>query len=297
MSPRSGMSRGVTTGQLIASHILDTTKSGRSENRIVYTSINEQGYHQPDPSHPNQGYLTPHWRNLKPFLLDVGSQFRASDIVRETPAVHLLFLSSMLYKNDINEVKAFGGRATLNRVSDQTEIDSFWAYDDNARLFALVNYVMADAGIAVWDSKYYYSLWCPIVGIRQRTTSNVVEHNWRPLGAPTNGTDDNFTPEFPSYVSGHVTFGSAVFYVLWRFYDADDISFEFQSDEYNGKTVDSITRRARPVRIRRYRSFTEADTEDLLSRTYLGVPWRIDQEEGQSMDQKVGSFVFDQLSQ
>ena len=68
-------------------------------------------------------------------------------------------------------------------------------------------------------------------------------------------------------------------------------------EKYNGKTVDSITRRARPVRIRRYRSFTEAETENLLSRIYLGVHWRIDQEEGQSMGQKVGSFVFDQLSQ
>ncbi|CAM4911499.1 unnamed protein product [Rotaria socialis] len=227
--------------------------------------------------------------------------------------------------NDFNEVRAFGARVSVNRTSDQTEIGSFWTYDgapklgvpprlcnqivrvialqqsnsleDNARLFALVNYVMSDAGIVVWGSKYDYSLWRPIVGIRQITTSNVVDHNWQPLGAPTNGIGDNFTQEFLSYVSGHATFGSAVFYILCRFYDADDISFEFQSDEYNGKTVDSITRRARPMRIRRYRSFTEADTENFLSQIYLGVHWRIDQEEGQFMDQKVGSFVFDQLSQ
>ncbi|CAM4782901.1 unnamed protein product [Rotaria magnacalcarata] len=181
MSPRSGMSRGVTTGQLIASHILDTRKSGRSENRIVYTPINEQGYYQPDPSHPNQGYLTPHWGNLKPLLLDVGSQFRASNTVRETSAARLLFLNSMLYMNDFNEVRAFGARVSANRTSDQTEIGSFWAYDeqnnsleDNARLFDIVNYGMADAGIGIWDSRYYYNVWRPIVGIRQRTTSGVV---------------------------------------------------------------------------------------------------------------------------
>ncbi|CAF2147679.1 unnamed protein product [Rotaria magnacalcarata] len=290
MSPRSGMSRGVTTGQLIASHILDTRKSGRSENRIVYTPINEQGYYQPDPSHPNQGYLTPHWGNLKPLLLDVGSQFRASNTVRETPAARLLFLNSMLYMNDFNEVRAFGARVSANRTSDQTEIGSFWAYDgapklgqnnsleDNARLFDIVNYGMADAGIGIWDSRYYYNVWRPIVGIRQRTTSGVVDRNWRSLGAATNGAGDNFTLGCPSYVSDHATFGSAVFQVLRRFYDTDDISFEFQSDEYNGKTVDSITRRARPVRIRRYRSFTKAETENLLSRIYLGVHWKIDQE-------------------
>ncbi|CAF2183104.1 unnamed protein product [Rotaria magnacalcarata] len=182
--------------------------------------------------------------------------------------------------NDFNEVRAFGARVSVNRTSDQTKIGNFWAYDDasklgvpphfcnlivrvialqqnnsledNARLFALVNYTMADASIAAWDSKYYYNIWRPILSIRQRTTSNVVDRNWRPLGAPTNGTGDNFAPEFSSYVSGHATFGSAVFYVLRRFHDTDYISFEFQSDEYNGKIVDSITRRARPVRIRRY---------------------------------------------
>jgi hypothetical protein len=35
-----------------------------------------------------------------------------------------------------------------------------------ARLLALVNVAMADAGIAVWESKYYYQYWRPVTGIR-----------------------------------------------------------------------------------------------------------------------------------
>ena len=36
-----------------------------------------------------------------------------------------------------------------------------------SRLLALVNVAMADAGIAVWESKYHYQVWRPVTGIRE----------------------------------------------------------------------------------------------------------------------------------
>ena len=36
-----------------------------------------------------------------------------------------------------------------------------------ARLLTLANIAMADAGIACWDSKYFYDIWRPITGIRE----------------------------------------------------------------------------------------------------------------------------------
>ena len=36
-----------------------------------------------------------------------------------------------------------------------------------ARLLALVNVAMADAGIAIWESKYFYDFWRPVSGIRE----------------------------------------------------------------------------------------------------------------------------------
>ena len=33
---------------------------------------------------------------------------------------------------------------------------------DNARMFALGNIAMADAGVAIWDYKYKYDFWRPI---------------------------------------------------------------------------------------------------------------------------------------
>ena len=36
-----------------------------------------------------------------------------------------------------------------------------------ARMFALVNVAMADAGVAAWESKYFYKFWRPVPGIRE----------------------------------------------------------------------------------------------------------------------------------
>src|SRR5438045_8992680 len=91
-----------------------------------------------------------------------------------------------------------------------------------ARLLALINVSMADAGIAVWESKYFYQFWRPITGIRESDpgtgASGTGDGNagttgdpaCRPLGAPaTNLTGPNFTPPFPAYPSGHAGFGGA----------------------------------------------------------------------------------------
>jgi hypothetical protein len=122
----------------------------------------------------------------------------------------------------------------------------------NARLFALANVAMADAGILAWDQKYIHDFWRPVVGIREHNASmglgsqapNILadetDPGWLPLGAPaTNsmnqnfsmqtaatypsnhavtGRMKNFTPPFPAYPSGHATFGAAAFHIVRRFY-------------------------------------------------------------------------------
>ena len=71
----------------------------------------------------------------------------------------------------------------------------------SARVFALLNTAMEDAGIAIWDAKYAY--WSP-----------------RPVNAIRElGLDRGFkpylkTPSFPSYVSGHSGFSAAAAEVL-----------------------------------------------------------------------------------
>ena len=92
------------------------------------------------------------------------------------------------------------------------------------------------AGIAVWESKYYYKLWRPVTGIREADAgerpdrrgdgnpATIGDPTFSPLGAPaSNLTGPNFTPPFPSYPSGHAGFGGALFETLRRFYRRDDI--------------------------------------------------------------------------
>ena len=44
---------------------------------------------------------------------------------------------------------------------------AFLGHLDLVRLLALVNTAMADAGIAIWESKYHYVFWRPVTGIRE----------------------------------------------------------------------------------------------------------------------------------
>ena len=75
---------------------------------------------------------------------------------------------------------------------------------ESARLFALVNIVMADGNIAGWDSKFYYDFWRPITAIRAGETDGnpetVADPAWEPLLA---------TPPVQDYPSTHSILGDA----------------------------------------------------------------------------------------
>lgn len=164
-----------------------------------------------------------------------------------------------------------------------------------ARLLALINVAMADAGIAAWYYKYVYQLWRPILGIREYDDSfwyngDRVSHGlhplcdpwWVPYGAPRTNEPGrrNFTPPFPAYPSGHATFGAAAFECVRRFFgvaaNADDtIFFDFVSDELDGRAIaedGSFRGRHR----RHHASMLQGMFDNSVSRLYLGVHWRFD---------------------
>src|SRR5215470_3674329 len=193
-------------------------------------------------------------------------------------------MTSAEYTQAYDEAKQVGGDGVAtptSRTPFQTFVGIFWAYDgtpslcapprlynqitttisrrmrsdalETARLLALVNLAMADAGIAIWESKYHWDFWRPITGIRESdpgtgptgagdgNPDTEGDPTWTPLGAPASNVSGgvDFTPPFPSYPSGHAGFGGALFETLRRFYGRDDIAFVFVSDEWNGVTRDS----------------------------------------------------------
>ena len=243
-------------------------------------------------------------------------------------------MDSAEYAAAFDEVKRLGGDGVTTpteRTAEQTQIGIFWAYDGTpslcapprlynqiamtiadqmgtdvvelARLLALVNVAMADAGIAIWESKYYYQFWRPVTGIREADAGTgptgagdgnrrrVAIRRSSPLGAPaSNLTGPNFTPPFPAYPSGHAGFGGALFQTLRSFYGTDDIAFTFVSDEFNGETRDNEGH-VRPLLPRSFTSLSQAEEENGQSRIYLGIHWAFDKTEGIAQGRRVAHHV------
>ena len=245
-------------------------------------------------------------------------------------------LDSPEYATAFDEVKRLGGdgiTTPTERTAEQTEIGIYWAYDGTpslcapprlynqiavqiagqmrsdavelARLLALVNTAWPDAGVAWWESMYFYQVWRPIGGIREAdpgtgpsglgdgNPATIGDPTFSPLGAPaSNLTGPNFTPPFPAYPSGHAVFGGALFETLRNFYGRDDIAFTFVSDELNSVTVgnDGV---ARPLSPRSFTSFSQAEEENGQSRIYLGIHWSFDKTEGIAQGRRVADHVFE----
>lgn len=288
------------------------------------------GVHQADPINPDQGLLTPLWGAVVPFAMDDVQNFKAPPPPRpDSPD----FLEREYYAMAYYEVMQLGGNGVdtpTERTQEQTEIGLFWGYDgsiglgvpprlynqaarviamkqhnsvtENARLFALLNIAMADAGIASWYTKYEFNYWRPVIAIRcgdeDGNELTVGDPNWTPLGAPatnqSNGGRD-FTPPFPAYTSGHATFGAAAFGILENLY-GENYAFALRSDELQGSSTDSDGNHRMTV-IRQFSSFQQAARENADSRIYLGIHWSFDADAGIAVGEDIADYTFDNLLQ
>ncbi|WP_019498655.1 vanadium-dependent haloperoxidase [Pseudanabaena sp. PCC 6802] len=283
-------SDGIQLGETVADRILTARSRDGSKTQVSYLPQSNPGDWQPTPS----GFLPallPQWPNVTPFAMTSGSQFRPSG-----PPT----LSSDEYAADFNQVKAIGAKNSPLRTPEQTEIAQFWSdapgtytppghwnqiaaevaaqsntsLVEEARLFALLNIALADAGIAAWDAKYAYEFWRPVNAIRQADLDNnpqtVADTTWDSLIA---------TPPFPEYVSGHSTFSGAADAILTNFF-GDNIDF----------TATSI---GLPGVSRSYSSFATAADEAGMSRIYGGIHFLAADVDGLNAGRALGNYVFD----
>ncbi len=326
---------GIRIGRRAAAAILamrkhDGAKGSDPQMGTEWITSDESGHWRQDPVSLAPIALGAKWGKVRPFVLHSGKQFR-------TPSPPSL--GSEAYTRAFNEAKALGGDGAITpteRTDEQTQIGIYWAYDgtpslcapprlynqivatvsersDNviklARLFALVNVAMADAGIASWESKFHYDFWRPVTGIREAdedtgptgtgdgNPATFGDPDFMPLGAPaSNLAGPNFTPPFPAYPSGHATFGGALFQILRRFYGTDRVAFTFVSDELNGVTVGNDGQ-VRPFVPRNFKSFSEAEEENGQSRIYLGIHWEFDKTAGIAQGRRVANYVFNHAFQ
>ena len=323
--------QGIIVGQRAANAILalradDGSQIPEPRVNIDFITSNEAGHWRQDPISQHPLALGAYWNRVTPFVLASASQYR----VPPPPS-----MDSPEYTAAFDEVKRLGGdgvHTPTERTAEQSQIAIYWAYDGTpslcapprlynqitvhianqlgtrgiqlARLLALTNTAMADAGIAIWESKYFYQFWRPITGVRESdegtgptgtgdgNPDTIGDPVCMPLGAPaSNLNGPNFTPPFPSYPSGHAGFGGALFQVLRDFYGTDDIPFTFTSDEFNGVTRDNAGN-VRPLLPRSFSTLSQAEEENGQSRIYLGIHWSFDKTEGIAQGREVGHFVF-----
>lgn len=322
---------GVRLGKRAADAILDLRSADGSQHAepvlgVDHVTSDNPGHWRQDPVSLSKVALGAHWGEVKLFVMQSASQFRAPP----PPA-----MTSEEYTEAFNEVKRFGGdgRSTpTERTEEQTFIGIFWAYDGTpslcapprlynqmavqiarqqrsdamatARVLALINIALADSGIAIWESKYFYDLWRPVTGIREAdegtgptgqgdgNPATLGDRAFMPLGAPgSNLNGPNFTPPFPTYPSGHGGFGGALFQMLRRFYGTDRIPFTFTSDEFNG-TTRGADGTVRPLRPRSFSRLSQAEEENGQSRIYLGIHWAFDKTEALTQGERVADYVF-----
>ncbi len=269
----------VTLGLFVAEEMLKWRKDDGSARKIAFKPKEGVGLWQPTP--PNfRPALLPQWPEVTLFALPNQERFRPP----EPPG-----LGSATYLASYREVKALGGSKSEERTSEQTEIARFWAdgpgtvtppghwnriaqevarqrgttIAENARLFALLNFALADAGIVCWDCKYRFSVWRPIQAIREE------EKEWTSLLE---------TPPFPSYTSGHSSFSGASAAVLESFFGTDRVRFSSTSDGLVGVT-------------RSFSSFRAAADEAGKSRIYGGIHWEFDNSAGLETGRRIGQFI------
>ena len=225
--------------------------------------------------------LLPHWGQAKWFLLP-------PDSIKLVPPIEFSNERSSEFFSQALEV------FTISRplTSERRWIAEFWSDDFHGITFCavsrwisiLIQYTeqnpntvevlvetlfrmglaLNDATVFVWSKKYIYNVERPDTYIRRN-----VNKNWEPL---------HHTPNFPSYPSGHATFGAAAGEVLKAIF-GNKIQFTDRSHEtkkeFNGTP-------------RKFATIDAMVNENALSRLYLGVHYRMDCEEGLNVGKIIG---------
>ena len=227
--------------------------------------------------YPGQGAITP-------WTMTSSSQFR-SDPFPDA--------QSPEFAEDYELICRIGGKDSAERTADQSQIALFWedgpwgitppghfiyiamqvmqdrGFDflDMARAFALLGATQADASINAWDNKYHHDVLRPETAICFRADKFGNED--KRVACVDGWMSYIPTPNFPSYTSGHSTFGAAGAEMTRLLIGTDTVSFDHESpDQVLWPTL--VGKR------RHFTSLSQAEEENGLSRLYGGVHWKAD---------------------
>ncbi|BET68578.1 vanadium-dependent haloperoxidase [Opitutales bacterium ASA1] len=287
---------GIAWGRKVADLILaERDKSGWNKPAEGIFTSRELGMWRETPP----GFrppVTPQVATTKPFVMERPDQFRA-------PPPHKI--DSKEYAEEIAYVNKVGPRDGAERTEYDTLSTPFWMDDlgsstpaghwnqiaqdlakrnnldtaECARLFALLNFATADAGIACWDTKYFYRVWRPENAIREMGKDVNPEAVQNPDFIP-----NMMAPAHPDYTSGHSTYTAAAGRLLALWFGTDEIEFTTTSDGLPGA-------------VRSYKKLSDAVREVGMSRVFGGIHTMAANLEGQRAGVKVADWVFANAAQ
>ena len=266
---------GIAVGQTVAAEILAfRANDGSGATPPPYKPKNIPGYYQLTPPDFTPADFT-HWGDVTPFAIVNSREF----LPAPPPE-----LTDKEYIQDLAEVQSLGEIDSTTRTQEQTLIGNFWGgkiqdywneiaqtaalahnlnLEQSARLFALINFGMADSAISFFESKYIYHFWRPV------TAAEVTDSDWLPL--PTKTAPD------PSYPGAHSATSAAAAQAL-QFYFGDKFTFDVTSEVLAGVK-------------RHFTSFTAAAKEAGISRIYAGQHYRFDHSAGLLLGQKISESI------
>lgn len=287
---------GVTVGQQAAAGIISLRANDGSFplNYPPFTGSNQIGVWRPTPSYlpaPPPAFspaLAPWLAKVTPFTLTSPSQYRP---LGPPP------LGSQQFATAFNEIKGLGARFNSTRTTEQTNLALFWntnylvtwnkalrdiaaarglSLDDSARLLALANLAMADAGITAWDTKYHYVFWRPVTAIQEGENdgnpATTGDPNWQPFIN---------SPNYPEYTSGANNVTGAATRMLALFFGTDYMTFSM-----------TTTNAASPQSTRAYNNFSSVAADVVNARIYEGIHFRFADVEARKQGRHVAQWAF-----
>jgi hypothetical protein len=308
--PRKVYERSIAYGNEMAAHIIEWSKSDMyAETRTYskYALTDDEGKWEPTPPDFMDG-IEPHWREIRPFVLDSAQQF-----IPVPPTAFSKEKNSLFYKEAM-EAYEKGKKypeTQLGSLSDETKeniaIAEFWDcnpfvshhqghvmfatkkitpgghwinitaivtrqaksdFMETTAAYALTSVALMDGFISCWDEKYRSNL------IRPETYINrYIDNNWKPLLQ---------TPPFPEYTSGHSVISSAASVALTSIY-GENFAFDDTSEEEYGLPT------------RSFKSFYAASEEAAVSRLYGGIHYMPAIENGVTQGKNVGNYIIEKI--
>jgi hypothetical protein len=281
--PGKARDRGIAVGRKAAKAMLAARANDGRWGAPGFAVGDDPGEWRPVP--PAFGNDANAWvKDVRPFMIRAACDFRSDG---PNP------LWTRAYAKEFAEVKELGSLTSSTRTADQTLMARFWSEGpaiwsrilqdlsldseleiaDNARLFAMVYLTGADALIAIWDDKAYWSFWRPITAIREagndRNRATEPDPAWVPLIG---------NPPYPDHPSGLAGVISAMADTTADFFGTDQVEYSATSTTPNWTITRSFT------------SFSQATQEVVDARVYSGIHFRIADEHGAEIGSQVADW-------